>query len=271
MTQGTLFNCAKADRYKGKRVYGLAITARCDVANDKYPVLNYLPVVSLLDWMHCDGIEILLSNAQKNAHSQFLNILKQAGIASSVLDAVDRQTLVAAYFDAEDAPKALTKQSKKAHEVADLLDHLYSISTACEVDRNWLLERYSKEASSLVKDLVQNKVLSFYYLPSVTDENERDGFVVLLRESAFLPRKIAKQLAVGLPKPIGEDPDLQSQLSFAHEDFAMPIGQIPSPHIEHLIQTFSYMFGRIGLEDYTEDFVADVCGQSFCRAEEPTE
>jgi hypothetical protein len=49
ITQGTIFNCAAAFRYPGKQVFGLAITARCDVAQEKYHLLNYVPVISLRD------------------------------------------------------------------------------------------------------------------------------------------------------------------------------------------------------------------------------
>ena len=51
LTQGTLFTCAAAEDYGGCNVHGLVITARCDVAQNKAAVFNYLPVVSLDDWV----------------------------------------------------------------------------------------------------------------------------------------------------------------------------------------------------------------------------
>jgi hypothetical protein len=263
ITQGTIFNCAVADRYSSAKAYGLAITARCDIANDKFPVLNYLPVVSLFDWMHCDGLEILLANGKKAANGSFENILKQADVAPSVLIAIPRQEVVASFFDGESAKAAHKKLSTRAHELADLLDRLDAIDLNKVDDRNWLLGRFKKEGSTLVKDLMTNKVPSFYYLPSVTDQNEGEGYVVLLRESAFLPRNVAKQVADGVDKPSVPQLLLEAHLSFKHDDFAMPVGRIPSPQIEHILQTFSYMFGRIGLDDYDPEFIAGVSERDF--------
>jgi hypothetical protein len=263
ITQGTIFNCATADRYRGKKVHGLAITARCDVANDKYPVLNYLPIVTLFDWMHCDGVEILLANAIKSATGSFASILKQADIATSVLTAVSRQEVVRSFFDMADATPARKKLSGKAHEQADLLDRLEAVDLGEVEDRNWFLRSFKKECGSLVKDLITNKVLSFYYLPSVTDSNDGNGYVILLRESAFLPRSVAKEVAGGVERPVNGNSPLTAHLSFDEDDFAMPVGKVPSPHIEHVLQTFSYMFGRIGLEDYAPDFIAKVCEMEF--------
>ncbi|WP_341863276.1 hypothetical protein [Gymnodinialimonas sp. 57CJ19] len=265
ITQGTLFNCAIADRYRGKRVHGLGITARCDIANDKYPVLNYLPVVTLFDWMHCDGFEILFGNALKSQRGSFEGTLKQAGVATSVLASIPRQEVVSSFFDDENASRQQKKLAGKAHEQANRLDALEALSADSSKDRNWFLDTYEKEASALVKELVQHKVPSFYFIPSVTDENENDGHVILLRESAFLPRSIAKEVANGVDRPEKNDSELGIHLSFEFDDFAMPVGQVPSPNIEHILQTFSYMFGRIGLENYTADFISDVCGRKFVK------
>ena len=267
VTQGTLFNCAVADRYQGKRVWGLAITARCDIANDKYPVLNYLPVATLLDWMHCDGLEILFGNALKSSRGNFANTLKQAGVALSVLESIPRQDVVSSFFYGEKTNRTQKKLAPKAKEQADRLDRLDALNFEDPGDRNWFLDDCQKEASALVKELVLNKVPSFYFLPSVTDANENEGYVILLRESAFLPRRIAKEVANGVDRPALSGSELEVHLSFTYDDFAMPVGQIPSPNIEHVLQTFSYMFGRIGLENYTADFISDVCAKKFVTEE----
>lgn len=267
ITQGTLFNCAIADRYRGKRVHGLAITARCDVANDKYPVLNYLPVVTLTDWMHCDGSEILLANALKVSKGKFESTLKQAEVAVSVLASIPRQEVVASFFQADDSTKVQKKLAASAQEQASRLDQLEALKLEDTADLNWFIETYRKEVSTLVRELINNKVPSFYYLPSVTEENENVGYVILLRESAFLPRQIAKEVACGVDRPVIKNSVLEVNLSFLHDDFAMPVGQIPSPHIEHILQTFSYMFGRIGLQDYDESLVSEICSRNFMRTE----
>jgi hypothetical protein len=77
--------------------------------------------------------------------------------------------------------------------------------------------------------------------------------VGLLRETTFIPREIAIKVARGAEKSsLEHDGNLLSAttcLSFDCDDFAMPISQVPSPDIEHVLQSFSMMFGRIGLPD----------------------
>jgi hypothetical protein len=45
LSQGTIFSCASAEDYPDCLVHGLVITARCDIAQSKVPIFNYLPVV----------------------------------------------------------------------------------------------------------------------------------------------------------------------------------------------------------------------------------
>ena len=77
MTQGTIFSGAVAEDYNGCETFGLVITARCDVANDKAETYNYLPVVRLNDWIHRDGRLILGERLQKEA---------EAGLRSSTIN-----------------------------------------------------------------------------------------------------------------------------------------------------------------------------------------
>jgi len=49
-------------------------------------------------------------------------------------------------------------------------------------------------------------------------------------------------------------------IDFTLTDFAMPIGEIVSPYVEHLLQTFSHLFGRIGLPDPDRAKVDELSG-----------
>jgi hypothetical protein len=59
---------------------------------------------------------------------------------------------------------------------------------------------------------------------------------------------------------LAENSEWHVHLSFTHSDFAMPIGELTSPQVEHLLQTFSFLFGRIGLPDPGKESVAALCG-----------
>jgi hypothetical protein len=85
LDQGTIFTCARAERYHGVPVYGLVITARCDIDQQKYPVLNYIPVVSLVDWLGTDGFDLIQDKAERDSYGRIKNIFKSYDFAESLL------------------------------------------------------------------------------------------------------------------------------------------------------------------------------------------
>jgi hypothetical protein len=86
LDQGTLFSCAMAEDYRGCTTFGLVITARCDVDRERAPVINYLPVVPMDEWVHRDGTRILRERARSSVMERLGTLLKQLGYGSSILE-----------------------------------------------------------------------------------------------------------------------------------------------------------------------------------------
>src|SRR6476659_5449527 len=83
-TQGSLFTCAVAEEYEGCAVYGLIITARCDVEQGKVRAYNYLPVVSLRDWLGRDGKLILAERLMADINGRLRNTLRESGYSTGI-------------------------------------------------------------------------------------------------------------------------------------------------------------------------------------------
>lgn len=264
ITQGTIFTCAIAERYPNCKVHGITITARCDVANDKFPVLNYIPVVPINDWVHCDGRDLLLSRVKRDECSSFEQLLRNSGISASILNSVSRSDVVASYFEANGADKKFKGQSQQARALANNLERLEALDVHSAADRDWLISTYPKHLTRLIRELVEHKLQGYYFLREI-GAGPMLGYVGLLREVSFLPRELTKKIAEGVDKAALElsSSRLAAYLSFDADDFAMPVGQLLSPDIEHLLQSFSLMFGRIGLDNPSPDFVAEVCNRNF--------
>ncbi|MBR0999622.1 hypothetical protein, partial [Bradyrhizobium liaoningense] len=97
-----------------------------------------------------------------------------------------------------------------------------------------------------------HKLAGYYFLPKLETDGNETGFVALLREANHLPRKLARLIAGGLDatsEGLSDQSHWLALVDFTHSDFAMPVGEITSPQVEHLLQTFSHLFGRIGLPD----------------------
>lgn len=257
LTQGVLFSCATAENYEDTHVYGLIVTARCDIAQSKSHLLSYLPVVSLDAWMAHDGFELLHSRALADAEGRVRNALGAAGLAKSLLDVHTPRAILDTAFDAvtEDHKERVRKDAFQKSVI-----HYESVvqcgGPPARVRK--LYEQADGLKRALLKELVQNKITGYYFLPAVEEGEDPVEHVVLLRQLQSLPQPIAKAVARGLDVADTSQQDVTGRLSFAKETFAMPVGEVPSPEIEHILQCFSMLYGRIGVTDATTEYIDNI-------------
>jgi hypothetical protein len=259
LTQGTVFNCATAFRYPGKQVYGLTITARCDVAQEKYRLLNYIPVVPLEEWLIIDGLEILMGIEKKEQSGKIKNELKQNNLTPNLLISVPLDDIIETHFPSSDRKNKKTRD--RLISIKNDIQDLSALDLNPELCFDWFVQNRPKLVSGLIGDLFNHKVLGYYFLERLSPSSKLDGFVCLLREVCSLPREVAEELANGLSKERWDSiplPVRQNNLDFSVEDFAAPLFQLGSPSIEHLMQVYANLFGRIGISDPQEEEVVEI-------------
>lgn len=264
LTQGTIFSCATAEDYENCNVHGLIITARCDIAQSKAQIYNYLPVVQLDDWIHRDGRIILCERLIKSTLGKIKAVLRAAGYSESVMQTETPAAILETLF-----PETEEKQKAKVREqFRTLLENLEQLN-ACEESPPLdgrivqIADRYSSERDTLIKELAAQKLNGYYFLETVTSENKPTGYIVLLREVRHIPRELAYWIANGLSKSeyeaaYAQNKELFGRLSFCEEEVSMPMGLLQSPDIEHLMQVFSFLFSRIGLPDLDPKYVNEI-------------
>lgn len=259
ITQGTVFTAAVADEYRGHPVWGIVITARCDTAHGKTRYLNYVPVVRLEDWILREGGLVLMERLLEDCKNRFVTLLESKGLNGSLIQVHSPLHVAETHFPAPamQKTKRAEKETKDASTARGLAERIQSLSqdlmsNAINIpSAQALIGREPKFAEAIVKDLVNKKFTSFYFLPSLGDETEfpsSHGYVTLVREVRRIPARITARLAKGIAadeRDVGQAEDL----SFDTFDFALPIAQIQSPWIEHFMQTFSSTFSRIGVAD----------------------
>jgi hypothetical protein len=259
LTQGVLFSCAFADRYSSCPVTGLVITARCDFAQDKYPVVNYVPVVPFSAWLRADGFDIIKDRCVKQVEAEIKKLLEDWGIAESVLLANTLRQVIESYLLQLDARqrKKLEQRGLKVVERWELLE------SSADGQHVKLASQFGSIIEAVVKDLLGYKLSGHYFLPAVTPSEGDDAHVALLREASYLPRVLSIELSNGL---VSESPLFVANPHWSRwirldspDDMAMPIGLVPSPYIEHLLQSFGMLFGRIGIVDAPKSLVAAMC------------
>ena len=262
LNQGSIFSCAKAERYPKCKVGGVVLTARCDLEQDKYNVLNYAPVVSLADWLKIDGYELMVSRVATDLNSRIQSALKTVELPSSILNSQTPATILETCIRAHDADKRLKKAEARFIDLDERIQHLARWREGYSSVNIDLFDRCEPFARTVVKELIHHKHAGYYFLPRIEAGSEDSGFIALLREVNHLPRELARLIAIGMDASnsnLSSNPHWLTYVDFTASDFAMPIGEIKSPEVEHLLQTFSHLFGRIGLPDPDKAKVEALC------------
>jgi hypothetical protein len=245
-------------------VFGLAITARCDFAQRKFPILNYIPIVRIKDWLRRDGLDILLDQENSDQNGKIKGMLKQAGISNAILDSVPLQKIADVHFR-DEGNKAQKAAAKKIREIIDEVESLrFARNSKCvDTTFSWFRQNRSKQVGEVIQRLAKHSILGHYLLEKIVSEDTDNlGYVCLLREVSTLPLVIAERLGNGVDRDtcgslLAEDREAVN-LNIGMGELAMPISEIGSPTIEHILQTFSTLFGRIGVADPIDDDVQSI-------------
>lgn len=259
LNQGAMFTCATAERYPDCDVLGLVITARCDIAQGKFPVMNYVPVVPFDDWIRVDGFEIARERLSKKMAGELSALFRDWGLAESVLRANSLEIVVNGYLDGLDE-----RSVRRARERgAKIVERQKAFEVVAPGDVKAIADLDERTVHEVVKELMTQKLAGHYYIGAVTPDEAPSCYIALLREATFLPRDLAISIAKGLSCESSEylrNRQWDRWIKFRTEDdMAMPVGQLPSPYVEHMMQAFSLLFGRIGLPDTKSSHIEEYC------------
>lgn len=254
-TQGTVFTCGYAENYPGQIVHGIVITARCDAAQKKVPIYSFIPVVSLRDWIFKDGAEITLKRVIDDAENTLENILEECNISLTVLRTASRDEIVEKLLrPMARSDRKIETKIRKFQNAQMLIDMAEAAvwdggkEAACKA-----LKKVPKLLDKVIKDLSGNKIMGHYLLRGMETFVDDDGdYVALLREVHHIPYSVAQKILNGISAIEWPD-DLAKQarcpVFLNKEDYCMPVAKLRSPWMEHLMQSWSLLFTRIGVED----------------------
>ena len=258
-TQGTIFSCAVAEQYKNYEVHGIIITARCDISHEKNGIQTYLPIIKFQDWLTSDFIYIFKDRLIKNILDSLCSELKNNGYNESIIKMQTPRNILNALFDKTKDLKVWGKVDKLVtrYESIEKIMIPSSYNTIVKIVKHKDNESVAKK---IFEQLVEQKISGYYYLDQIDPSNAIDlGFVIALRDINSIPSAILKRVESGITKDefiqlCNNNPFFSGKLSFDFNDFSQPISQLKSPDVEHLLQTFTLLFSRIGIEDRVIDY-----------------
>ena len=252
--QGSIITGCIAEDYPECEAWGCVITPRCDLAHEgKVSTIHYLPIINIDDWVRNEARNVLKRRWIEGLHKYLNNKLKEVGVNDGFLDTglSDDDILKVA--------KTLIKKEKAYQEFEEKY-FLYRLQTEENFKKSLLDNQQKGILKTLIKDLVKGNVHSFYFIESWNNSDKYPYKVILLRDV----RRIRYDIAMKIAKGLFEEEMLQDEIKFndlslsKNKDNLFYINsQIKSPFIEHILQSFSYNFCRVGVEDLDTDNIID--------------
>ncbi|QZD89749.1 hypothetical protein K3148_13255 [Qipengyuania aurantiaca] len=213
-------------------------------------MINYLPVVSFDDWVCIDGFDIIRDRLRKDTDGKLASALKTLHVSEEMVQAIGLPELIRNLARDDKVKKKQIQNLEKIGELSTLLDGDFGSRR----DKKRLFRENPKFTKSITAELVKNSLSGYYFIPNFSEQEGGPGYVILLREPSSMPFGLACRIARGLSLDDAKgDLEAAHHIAFQSNDFAMPVRKIASPHIEHLLQTFSLLYGRIGLPDLPEN------------------
>lgn len=270
ITQGTVFCGGYAEHYSGLPVWGLVITARCDTAHEKTPIVNYLPVVTMEDWLLGHGGLLSIDREAADVRNRFKSLLAKHQLSASLLEVHTPNEIAKLHFpvreEVDDAK--VTKEAKdalEARDIASLLNQLQRCLGSPLPNRPEIQEAVCscrRSVEAVVKELISHRLNGYYFLPTLgglTEKFSQKGYVVFLREVHHLPREGVAKLVDGISRDAATTNPTRG-LCFDCFDFVCPVAELNSPWTEHLMQSFCNLFGRIGVADIDRKVLTRILG-----------
>lgn len=255
LTQGTIFSCGYAENYDGINVYGLIITARCDAAQKKVPIFSFIPVVPLTEWLFNDGGEIAIRRCIDDHENSIEEIFKSLDISPTVLRTtvypeIREKLLLPMIESRKISPAKLDKIDKHP---AIIEECGFALNSRDKAVTKTALVLAKKQVEVVLKELAGNRLNGYYLLRGMPTEGKDSlDSVVLLREIHHMPSRLSERILSGIDKRDWLDNPIDQArcpIFISDDDYCVPVAKLRSPWIEHLMQSWSLIFTRIGVDD----------------------
>ncbi|AWH87333.1 hypothetical protein [Limnobaculum parvum] len=247
LTQGTIFNCAFCPRYKNDEIFGLIITARCDIANEnKVRTYNFIPVIPFNLWKEFELSILLKDRVIKSITNQLKQLIEKSGFTMSNLNTYGEEKIL----------EIIKKDNKlKTTDLSNLLiqlEKLHIINEVGNYEKKYSI--FKRDIEEIIKSVIENKVSDYFFIDEIAGYG---ASIANLREIYEIDIETAKMIKDGLTLKRGRPYlGLNNKLE---NDFCSIIGQLKSPYIELLLQRFANNFTRIGIDNHNSLIINKIC------------
>ena len=243
LTQGSIINNCVSEDYGGCKVCGCVITPRCDLANKgKVSTFHYLPVIDFEVWVDTVVREMLKEEHYTNLRAKINQKLEASGAGKNIMDVFETK---------EQIIKLGTKKikEKELRYFKEICRHYFDKDHDAEQD----YFKDEKHYKGIIKNLISNGLHGYYLIESW--ESVDKFKIILLRDVRRM--SISTRLCYEQWQDRGIEDDLfmrKNDVSDSSKftDYYRIESCIKSPFMEHIMQSFSYNFTRIGIPSFDE-------------------
>lgn len=243
LTQGSVFWGAYVEGYPNWENHGLIITARCDISQNKAYVYSYLPIVSFDSWLCTEFPKILYKKINKNLYTNLVSAFTSIGGSELLLKTYPLDIIITK-FSNEGKNKQRENFHKKIQEYR-LLDTLKNEEISITEIKK-IISSFDKDTESILNDLISQNLQNYYFLDDISQSGPH---IVKLRDVYHIKSQHATRLKSGIKLP---------NITLKNYDMSYIIGEIRSPYIEHILQKFSSLFIRIGIDDPDKSIISEL-------------
>ena len=250
LTQGSVFSGAYTEKYTDSSTFGLIITARCDLAQEKVGAYSYLPLVPYKDWLRIDFPELLYSAVHKSVYNQLVQSFQKLNGNERLLQTYSLKKIKEKFLINEKDKTILSKIQLSFLNCIEKYEIIESLLTTPHTNINNVITKFPKDSEKIFKNLISQNLAGNYLI----DDVGGDGIhIIKLREVYHLKSSDALKLKKGIR--------LSSHITYKNDsDISYTVGEIRSPYIEHIMQKFSEIFTRIGIDDPSKILLSTLQG-----------
>lgn len=182
--------------------------------------------------------------------------MEELGISPRLLETEPVADIYEAHKDRVPAANKTQKQAlDKLANCAKELAFLEQSASSPDL-RDRILRRHPKIATQILRELMKHQLAGFYFLEHCAYATPEDssGHVVLLRDIRLIPSRLGASIPLGYTIPLS----FEKEGHLEPGGFAMPVGVLRSPDIEHLLQAFAAQFTRVGIDDIDPVFQSEL-------------
>lgn len=213
---------------------------------------------------------MLVANELSQQFGTLKRRLRDATVSHSLLESVSLEEVADVHFPICSGSKPQRKRAQEFRVLVQQIRDFETLSNSANLEDqfSWFTMNRPKQVEELIQRLSRHAVLGHYFLETLdVNSSNPKGYVCLLREVSVLPRQIGEKLGRGISKSEYEITFTTSEVArlvFFRDELAMPIIEIGSPTIEHVLQSFSYLFGRIGVPEPSGEIIRQITTQFTC-------